>query len=64
MPPAEQETERTAALKNMDELIGNLGQAIRDEAFKSSFSPWDLLWLFLAVSTAYKIATGTYETAS
>lgn len=35
-----------------------LGQTLVQHGFASSFTPWDFLWLFLAVGTAFKLGSG------
>lgn len=54
--------EQSAKLNTMNEemqsRIAMLRSTARTMAFRDSFSFWDALWCFLALSTAYKIGSG------
>ena len=58
LPSAEQQSLR----KKEEEQFANLKDAIqgfaRNEGFKSSFGPFDLLWFGLAAFTAFRIGSG------
>ena len=58
LSPEEQEQ---AMVDYKDEVAVDVQQFesdVRGEAFKQSFSPWDLLWFGLAVFTAFKVGSG------
>lgn len=58
------DAERAAAIEKEKEATRQQAEARVPDAmsvFKGSFAPWDLLWAFLAVGTAYKIGVGTYS---
>ena len=46
---------------DVEKDLNEFKDALTDEGFvlRSSFSLWTLLWLFLGVGSAYKIAAGT-----
>ena len=62
VPPDQKEAERAAKKEEIeglrDEFVGALTGNVRDEAFKASFSPYDLLWFGLAAFTAFKLGSG------
>lgn len=53
-----QTTEREAL---MQQLMGAFTDDIRGDAFKESFSPFDLLWFGLAAFTAFRLGSGGVE---
>ena len=57
-PPAEQSAAKLETQRQHEEFVQMIKAQIRDSAFKASFGPFDLLWAFLALGTAYKIGSG------
>lgn len=44
-----------------EEFVASFSSGIRDEAFKDSFSPFDLLWFGLAAVTAFRLGSGSTD---
>ncbi len=42
-------------------VINQIAGSARDQVFKDSFTPWDLLWFGLALVTAFKVGSATYS---
>ena len=62
VPAAQKEEERVAKQEEIqgfrDELIDTMAESAREETFKASFGPLDLLWFGLAAFTAFKLGSG------
>lgn len=62
VPAAQKEEERVAKQEEIkglrDKLIDSMAGSAREEAFKASFGPLDLLWFGLAAFTAFKLGSG------
>ncbi len=41
------------------EAIAAFSNAVTQQGFQASFSPWDILWALLAIGSAYKIGSGS-----
>lgn len=54
----EQQRQIDERKKQMAAGMKEVAAMLRREGFKSSFSPFDLLWFFLATATAFKIGSG------
>ncbi|MEO1510641.1 MAG: hypothetical protein AAFU70_01080 [Planctomycetota bacterium] len=50
----------SAEAREFEEAMGEFQAALVEEGFKSTFSPWDLLWFFLACGTAYKLGSSGF----
>lgn len=57
-PADEQKKKIKEANDAMHEFKSMLASKARSEGFANSFSPFDLLWAFLAAGTAYKLGAG------
>jgi hypothetical protein len=47
--------------KDMNEFKNALVGAVKQSAFKDSFSPFDILWFLLAVLTSFRLGSGTFS---
>jgi hypothetical protein len=47
--------------KNLEARLAIARQQIKEQAFQSSFGPYDLLWFGLAAMTAFRVGRGTQE---
>jgi hypothetical protein len=56
--PAAQQDEIKKRQALIQQLGDNFKGELRAQGFRDSFSPFDLLWGFLAIGTAYKLASG------
>ncbi len=57
--PADQQAERMAEVESgTREMTEFLAGAVKDNAFKSSFNFYDLLWFALAAFTAFRVGAG------
>ena len=45
----------------MKELMSAFSDGLRSDAFKESFSPFDLLWFGLAAFTAFRLGSGSFD---
>lgn len=57
-PQAERDAELDERRSSQQEMFTAFTGAIRWEIFKASFGPLDVLWILLAVSTAYRLGSG------
>ena len=56
MSEVEKEQSRTEFRDRMEEFAEIFKKEFRAQAFKASFSGWDILWFLLACGTAFRIA--------
>ena len=45
----------------MQMFVDQMSDTVKEEAFKESLSPFDLLWLGLAAFTAFRVGAGGTE---
>jgi hypothetical protein len=57
LTPPEKEQRLSVAKKNLGEKISRLRARAVEQAFERSFSPFDLLWLLLAIATAFRVGS-------
>jgi hypothetical protein len=60
-PAAEKAKKIAEEKKQFEEIKNMVGGAVRQHAFKDSFSPFDALWFLLASLTAYRLGAGTFS---
>jgi hypothetical protein len=58
IPADEQKRQIDETNDGLKKLVGMLAGKARSERFANSFSPFDLLWAFLAAGTAYRLGAG------
>jgi hypothetical protein len=58
LSPDEQSEKMDAHQAEMKAMFAGVADEARNEGFMNSFGAFDLLWLFLAVGTAFKIGSG------
>jgi hypothetical protein len=58
LSPEEQQRNRDTQQEEAQAALALFNTQIKQEIFKQSFSPWDLLWFGLAAWTAFKVGSG------
>ncbi len=58
MPASDQQRWIDHAKYEHENMMREVGESVKSDAFAESFSPFDLLWLALAVGAAFKLGSG------
>ena len=59
LPAEDREAEKRGQQAAIEQNLPQLKAQFRDEAFRNSFSPIDILFFVLAIATAFKLGSGT-----
>ena len=61
MPEADRESMLASMKESQAQFMATYASEFRAQGFQNSLSPWDALWAFLALGTAFKLGSGAGE---